>query len=111
MQLSRFVTATKTCPSYHKNGLVSSHQSVGRWFIFYVLCSNNILTQLVGYQQPTCLCQDGICGRNHFAFMWIAFTFVELLSFMWVTTVYRKWCFVLHVQCCGRCMVGTEYAA
>jgi len=35
---------------------VSSHQSVGRWFIFYVRCSKNILMKLVGYQQPTCLC-------------------------------------------------------
>jgi len=42
--------------SYHKNGLVSSHQSVGRWFIFYVRCSKNILMKLVGYQQPTGLC-------------------------------------------------------
>jgi len=23
---------------------------------FYVFCSKNILTKLVGYQQPTCLC-------------------------------------------------------
>jgi len=23
---------------------------------FYVLCNKNILTKLVGYQQPTCLC-------------------------------------------------------
>jgi len=23
---------------------------------FYVLCNNNILMKLVGYQQPTCLC-------------------------------------------------------
>ena len=35
--------------NYHKNGLVSSHQTVGRWFIF-------ILTKLFGYQQPSCLC-------------------------------------------------------
>jgi len=41
--------------SYHKNGLVSSHQSVGRWFIFYVLCSEHVLMKLVGYQQLTCL--------------------------------------------------------
>jgi len=44
--------------SYHKNGLVSSHQSVGRWFIFYVPYSNNILIKLVGYQQPTWLCVE-----------------------------------------------------
>jgi len=71
--------------SFYKSGLVSSHQSVGKWLIFYVFCSKNILTKLVGYQQPTCLCQYGIRGWkwNHFAFMWIVFTFVELFSFMW----------------------------
>ena len=43
--------------SYHNNGLVSSHQSVGRWFIWKkLLCSKNILRKLVGYQQPTCPC-------------------------------------------------------
>jgi len=41
--------------SFHINGLVSSHQSVGRWLNF-VFCSKDILTKLVGYQQPTCLC-------------------------------------------------------
>jgi len=42
--------------SYHKKRLVSSHQSVGRWSIFCMRCSKNILMKLVGYQQPTCLC-------------------------------------------------------
>jgi len=42
--------------SYYRNGLVSSHQSVGRRYIFSVLCSKNILMKLVSYQQPTCLC-------------------------------------------------------
>jgi len=46
----------KSSISYHKNGLVSSHQSVGRWFIFCVLFSKNILLKPVGYQQPTRLC-------------------------------------------------------
>jgi len=41
--------------SYHKNGLVSSHQTVGKWLIF-MFCSKNILMKLVGYKQPTCLC-------------------------------------------------------
>jgi len=41
--------------SYHKNGLVSTHQTVGRWFIF-VLCNKNILMKQAGDQQPTCLC-------------------------------------------------------
>jgi len=90
--------------------IVTSHQSVGRRFIFYVLCSKNLLMEPVGYQQRSCLCvKDGIRGWN-FAFMWIVFTFVELFSFMWVDTpVYGKWCFVLHVYCCGSCMVSTEY--
>ena len=42
--------------NYHKNGLVSSHQTVGRWFIFFVLCRKIILMKRVGCQQPTCLC-------------------------------------------------------
>jgi len=33
-----------------------SHQSVGRWFIFYVLCTKNILMKIVGYQPFACLC-------------------------------------------------------
>jgi len=32
-----------------------SHQSVDGWFTLYVFSSKNILTKLVGYQQPTCL--------------------------------------------------------
>jgi len=47
---------SKMSISYHKNGLFSIQQSVGRWFVFYMLYSKNILTKLVGYQQPTCLC-------------------------------------------------------
>jgi len=38
--------------SYHKNGLVGSHQIVGRWFIF--MCF--VIRISFGYQQPTCLC-------------------------------------------------------
>jgi len=54
--------------SHHKDGLVNSHQSVGRWFIFFnLICSKNSFTKLVGYQQ--CVCQDGIRSWNHFAFM------------------------------------------
>jgi len=34
--------------SYHKIGLVSRHQSVGRWLIFYVFCGENVLAKLVG---------------------------------------------------------------
>jgi len=46
----------RRCISYYKNGLVSSHQSVGRWLIFYLVCCKNTLTKVVSYQQPTCLC-------------------------------------------------------
>ena len=42
--------------SFHKNGLVSSHQTVGKMVYFYVLSNKNILMKLVGCQQPTCLC-------------------------------------------------------
>ena len=76
---------------------------------FHVLCSKHILMKLVGYQQPTCLCvkMEFVVG-NHFAFMRIVFTFVELFSFTWASTiVYRKWFFHLHVECCGSCMVST----
>jgi len=61
----------KMSMSFHKNGLVSNHQSVGKWLIFHVFCSKNTLTKVVGYQQPTCPCQNGIGGWkwNHFAFM------------------------------------------
>jgi len=56
--------------SYHKIGLVSRHQSVGRWFIFYVFYGKNILMKLDGYHQPTCLCvkMEFVVGNN-FAFM------------------------------------------
>ena len=29
------------------------------------------------------MCQGGVRGWNHFAFMWIVFTFVQLFSLMW----------------------------
>jgi len=54
----------KVSASYHKIGLVSSHQAFGRYIL---LCSKNILTKLVGYQQPTCPC--GIRVWKHFTFM------------------------------------------
>ena len=46
----------KMSVNYHKNGFVSSHQNRWKMVHFYVLCSKNILTKLVGNQQPTCLC-------------------------------------------------------
>ena len=68
-----------------------------------LLCSKNSFTKIVGYQQPTLsLCQDSIRRWNHFAFMRIVFTFVQLFSFTWDRDrhkcVREKWCFFLHVQ-------------
>jgi len=85
--------------SYLKNGLVSSHQDVGRWFIFYVLCSKNILMKLVDCQQPTCH-----SVKVEFVVGTISLS-CELYSLSWrclrscgvSTIVYRKLRFVLHV--------------
>jgi len=76
---------------------------------FYVLCNNNILMKLVAYQQPTCLCvkMELVVG--------IISLSCELYSLSWScfrsrgsgTIVCRKWCFHLHVECCGSCMVNT----
>ena len=62
--------------SYHKNGLVSSHQSVGRWLIFMCfvvrifrrneLAINSLLVSVSRWN----------------SFMLIVFTFVELFSLM-----------------------------
>ena len=77
--------------------------------IFYVLSSKNILMKQVVYQQPTC-----VCVKMEFMVGTISLS-CELYSFSWscfrshgsVTTVYEKWCFDLHVECCGSCMVNT----
>ena len=45
-RLSVFCLYSKSCFDF----------AVGRWLIFYVFCSENIMTKLVGCQQPTCLC-------------------------------------------------------
>jgi len=51
---------------------------------FYVFCSKNILTKLVGYQQPTCLCvKMEFMVETISLNMRIVFTFVKLISFMW----------------------------
>jgi len=75
-----------------------------------LVCSKNILTKLVGYQQPT-----GVCVRMEFVFGTISLSCELFLlscgSFRSCgagTIVYWKWCSVLHVQCCGSCMVSTE---
>jgi len=68
---------------YHKNGLVGSHKYVERWFIFmcFVIRIFWRTTWLSTAYLP--LCHDGIRGWNHFAFMWIVFTFVQLFPFVW----------------------------
>jgi len=96
--------------NYHKIGWVSRHQSVGRWLIFYVFYGKNILTKLVGYRQPTCLCVEMkfVVGNISLS--------SELYSLSWSCFMWgrhncvRKQCLVLHVHCCGSCMVNTEYS-
>ena len=76
---------------------------------FYVLSGKNILMKIVGYQQPTCL-----CVKMEFVVAIISLS-CELYSLSWScfrsrgsgTIVYGKWCFDLHVECCGSCMVST----
>jgi len=65
----------KMCISYHKNGLDSSHQIVGRWFIFMCFVIRIIDETSWLSTASLSLCQDGIRGSNHFAFMWIVFIF------------------------------------
>jgi len=44
--------------------------------------------KLVDYQQPTCLYVIHVRPAQ----------------------LYGKWCFNLHVQCCGSCMVSTKFS-
>jgi len=70
--------------SYHKNGLVNSHQPVRKRFIFMCFVVR-ILMKLVGYQQPTCLCvkMEFAVETTVFRFHVNCFHFLKLLSFMW----------------------------
>jgi len=62
---------------------------------FYVFCSKNILTILVGYQQPTCVCiKMEFFHVNYIHFRPAVFAHVGCGV---GTIVYRKWGFVLHV--------------
>jgi len=96
--------------SYHKIGLVCRHQSPGRWLIFYIFCGENILTKLVGYCQPTCL-----CVKMRFVVGNISLSY-ELYPLSWSCFMWgrhncvRKKCLVLHVHSCRSCMVSTEYS-
>jgi len=70
------------------------------------------LMKLVGYQQPPCLFvqMEFVVGNILLS--------CELFSLLWScfrssgvgTTVYGTWYLVSHVQCCGSCMVRTEYS-
>jgi len=78
---------------------------------FYVFFSKNILTKLLGYQQPTCL-----CVKMEFVVGTISFS-CELYSRSWDcfrscgagTIVYGKWSLDLHAQCRGSCLVSTKW--
>jgi len=97
---------------FHKNGLVSSHQSVGRWLNF-VFCSKDILTKLVGYQQPTCLCVKMGFVVGTISLLCELFSHGCFRSRVWpvfVRTQLCTECFISHVQCCGSCMVSAEYS-
>ena len=67
-----------------------------------LLCSKNILTELVAYLQPTCLCvkMEFLVGTIS---LFCEFTFVEVFSFMWV----RHNC-VRKAVCRFRCAVLWE---
>jgi len=79
------------------------------YFFFNLLCSKNILTKLVRYQQPTCLC--------------IKMEFVETFRFL-VNCIHFRTAVFVHVgsaqlctengvsfyMCCRSCMVSTEYS-
>jgi len=67
--------------------------------------------KLVGYQQPNCL-----FVKMEFVFGTISLS-CELYSVSWscfrscvVRTIVYASGFDLHVQCCGSCMVSTEYS-
>jgi len=93
--------------SYHRNGLVSSHQSVGRWLIFMCfvikifwgnyLAINSLLVSVSRWNSFMCIVQYSL-------------SFSCIRSCRAAAIGYGKWCFVSHVQCCGSCMVSTEYS-
>ena len=63
-----------------------------------LLCSKNVLTELVGYQQPSCLRlkMEFVFGTSSLScncFHIRSAVFVRVVP----AIVYGKWCFVLHV--------------
>jgi len=98
--------------SYHKNWLVSSHQSVGRglFFMCFVvrifwrnyLAINNLLVSVSRWNlwlEPFCF------HVNCVHFLGVVFVHVGPAE-LCLENLY----FVLHVQCCGSCIVSTEYS-
>jgi len=76
---------------------------------FYVFCSKNILTKLIRYQQPTCLCVkfEFLVGTILLSCELFALSCSCFRSSGSDTIAYGKWCFELHVECCGSCVVST----
>jgi len=82
---------------------------------FCVLCSKNILTKLVGYQyqHPTCLCVKmefvvGTISLSCELFLLSKAAFVHAGPTQLCTDNGVSY---LHVQCCGGCMVSTEFSS
>ena len=67
----------------HKNGLVSSQQFVGRWFIFICFVVRIFWRNQLAIKNLLVSVSKWNSWLEHFAFMWIVFTFVELFSYMW----------------------------
>jgi len=61
-----------------------------------------ILTKLVGYQKPTCLCvkMEFVVGNVSRSCQLYSLSWSCFCSCGVDTIVYGKWCFILHVQCC-----------
>jgi len=70
------------------------------------------MMKVVGYQQPTCLCvrMEFVVGTISLSCELFSLFCSYLHSCEAGTIVYGKWS-DLHVQCCGSCMVSTEYSA
>jgi len=75
----------KMSVNVHKNELMSSRQSVGKWLIFMCFVVRIFWRNWLAINSLLVSVSCGIGGWkwDHFAFMWIVFTFVELYSFMW----------------------------
>jgi len=73
----------KISVGYHKNGLVSSQQSVGIWSIFMCFVVRIFWRNQLAIKSLLVSVSRWNSWLEHFAFMWMVFTFVELFTFMW----------------------------